>query len=90
MSVQEAEKFDAELDLKKAEHRGVLTYWQNKHQHGRLPARRDIDSPEIPREALSSISRVTVEHGGAAEPLFRYQLIGTPASCVIAAEMIRG
>ena len=42
MSVQEAKKFDTELDLKRAEHLGVLTYWQNKHQDGRLPARRDI------------------------------------------------
>ncbi len=29
MSVQEAKKFDTELDLKRAEHLGVLTYWQN-------------------------------------------------------------
>ena len=42
MSVQEAKKFDTELDLKRAEHLGVLTYWQNKHQDARLPARRDI------------------------------------------------
>ena len=39
MSVQEAEKFNIELALQRAEHFGVLTYWQNKRQDGRLPAR---------------------------------------------------
>lgn len=39
MSVQEAEKFNIELALQRAEHLGVLTYWQNKRQDGRLPAR---------------------------------------------------
>ena len=81
MSVQVAKKFDTEPALKRAEHLGVLTYWKNKHPDGRLPAPRDIDPSEIPREALSSIFLVTVEHRGAAEPLFRYRLIGTSIVC---------
>lgn len=44
---------------------------------------------EIPREALSSISLVTVEHGEDAEPLFGIDY-SAPAWCVIAAEMLRG
>ena len=67
MSVQEAKKFDTELDLKRAEHLGVFDILAEHAQDSRLPARRDIG----PRcEVLSSISLVTVEHGGAAEPLF--------------------
>jgi len=77
MNVLEAEKLDTELPLHKAEHLGVLSYWQNKCRDGRLPARRDIDPSEIPRTALSSISLVTVERPSSADLLFRYRLIGT-------------
>lgn len=63
-------------ELTHAEHLWLYGYWQQRRPGGRLPARRDIDPTDFPRQVLPRVAIIAVEAGEGGFH-YRYRLAGT-------------